>query len=249
MSGIGSLFSGNTPQVQFQPSGFVNTNGFSVSGKGNVTQSPNLTSNIGNLQSTFQQAGSAFGALGATVKPGFSQFRMAGLRDIANQFMAKRSNLQDTLAQRRILGSSFGNSQFSQLAATEAQTKADFEASSYIQELQASYQITQAQYQAQTQGYQTAINQSNIESSTAASLIASNNATAAQIATANAQLQAQAQAGAGNFLGTSLGVAANAFGSKGLFASGGIFGGSSAGGSAAAGDMISAGDAEMLLFA
>src|SRR6185437_6647019 len=97
------------------------------------------------------------------VQPGFSQFRQAGLRDISNTFAANRSNLRDTLAQRRILGSSFANSQFSQQAADEAQTKADFEAKSYLAELEASNKLTQEQFDAATKSFSTAIDQSNIE--------------------------------------------------------------------------------------
>lgn len=240
---MSSLFGGgSTPQVSFTPSGFVNHTGFSVSGQGGVTESPTLQSNIGGLQQTFQNASSAFGALGATVKPGFSQFRLAGLTDIANQFMKQRSNLQDTLAQRRILGSSFANAQFSDLAATEAQTKADFEANSYLQELQASMQTTQAQFTAQAQSYSSAIAQTNIESATAASLTASNNQIGAQIASANAQLQASAQAGAGSFIGSLIGAGASLGGSymtsTGLGSLASALGGSAAaGGGAAASDV------------
>lgn len=232
---MSSLFGGggSSPQVNFQPKGFFNQYGFNVSPSGVVGQSPSLTSNISGLQSTFGNQATAFGNLASTVQPGFSQFRQAGLSDIANQFMAQRSNLKDTLAQRRVLGSSFANSQFSQLAATEAQNKADFEASSYIEELNAQYQLIQSQYAAQAQSYSTAISQSNIESATAASLTATNNQIGAQVAEANARLTAQAQAGAGSFLGTLLGVGTNALGGKGLFSSGGIFGGAGSGGSIA----------------
>ncbi len=208
MSFLKSIFGGgDTPQVQFTPSGFSNPTGFGFGG-GSVSESPTLAGNIGNLQSTFGQAASAFGALGKTVQPGFSQGRMAGLRQISNTFAQNKSNLQDTLAQRRILGSSFANSQFSQQAADEAQTKADFEASSYLQELQASQQLVQQQYNEQTQAFSTAITQSNIESGIAAQLTSSNNQIGAQIASANAQLQAQSQAGAGSFLGTIIGAGA-----------------------------------------
>lgn len=232
MSFLSNLFGGNSaPQIQYTPSGFTNPSGFSVSGSGGVTESPTLFSNIAGIQTASGNAATAFGNLAQTVQPGFSAFRRAGLRQISNTFNANKSNLQDTLAQRRILGSSFANSQFSENAANEAEAKANFEASSYLQELQSQYNLIQAQYTATTQGYTAAINQSNIEASTAAQLTASNNSTAAQIATANAELRAQSQAGAGSFLGTLLGVGTNALGGRGLFSSGGIFGGSSTGGS------------------
>lgn len=248
MSFLKSIFGGGSsaPQINYNPSGIVNPTGFSVSPGGAVSDSSALSSNIGSLQSTFGAQAGALGGLAATVGPGFSQGRQAGLADIANTFMAQRSNLKDSLAQRRILGSSFANSQFSQLAATQAQTQADFEAKSYLDELQAQYQLIQAQYTAQTNQYSTAINQSNIESQTAASLTASNNNIAAQIATANANLQAQAQAGAGSFLGTLIGTGASMLNAKTL--AGGLSGGG-LGGSAAPtifGDIGAAGDAAAL---
>jgi len=226
---------GGTPQANFTPSGISNPTGFSVSGGGKVSDSSTLSSNIGNLQSTFGAASSAFGALGRTVAPGFSAFRQAGLRDITNTFRANRSNLQDTLAQRRILGSSFANSQFSQQAADEADAKAKFEATSYLQELEAYNKLTQEQFDAATKSFSVAIDQSNIESSTAASLTASNNQIAGQIAVANAKLQADAQAGAGSFMGTLLGVGTKALSGGGLFSGGGIFGGAAGAGAAAGG--------------
>lgn len=154
------------------------------------------------------QGGAAYGQLGTTVTPGFSQFRAAGLADIANTAASNMSTLKQNLAQRGVAGSNFANDQITNANATTAQTQADFEASSYLQELSASFQLTQAQYQMQTQAYSTAINQSNIESQTAASLVATNNQIGAQIATANAQLTAQSQAGAGSFLGSLLGAGA-----------------------------------------
>lgn len=206
MSFLSNLFGGNSaPQINYTPSGITNPTGFSIAG-GNVSQSPTLQSNISGLQSTFGQQANALGGLAATVQPGFSQITKAGLQQIGNTFKSNLSNLKDTLAQRRVLGSSFANSQISEAYANEAEQKANFTAQSYLESLQASYQLIQAQYTAQTQGYTAAINQSNIEAATAAQLTAANNTTAAQIATANAQLQAQAQAGAGSFLGTLLGL-------------------------------------------
>lgn len=208
MSFLSNLFGGNNaPQVQFTPSGLSNPTGFNVSG-GNISNSPTLNSNIGGLQQTFSNQASAFGNLAKTVAPGFSQLRKAGLAQIGSTFRANRSNLQQNLAQRRILGSSFANSAFSENAANEAQAKSNFEAQSYLQELQSSMQLVQQQYQAQSQSYSTAINQSNIEAQIGAQLTAQNNQIGSQIAEANAQLTAQSQAGAGSFLGSLIGAGA-----------------------------------------
>lgn len=207
------LTGSNAPQINYTPSGLTNPSGFNVSPTGTVSDSSGLTSNIGALSNTFMQGGAAYGQLASTVQPGFSQFRQAGLADIANTAASNMSTLKQNLAQRGIAGSSFANAQVSNANATFAQQQADFEASSYLQELSASFQLTQAQYQAQTQAYSTAINQSNIESATAAQLVSSNNQISASIASANAQLQAQSQAGAGSFLGSLLSLGAGLGGS------------------------------------
>lgn len=206
---MSSLFGGSTPQVQYTPTGLQNPTGFNVSGGGTVSNSPTLQANIGNLQSTFTQGAGQLGNLAATVAPGFSQFRQAGLADIASAFQSNLSSLNQNLAQRGVAGSSFANSSISNAYANEAQQQANFEANSYLQELSSSFQLTQAQYQMQSQAYSSAINQSNIESQTAANLVATNNQIGAQIATANAQLTAQSQAGLGGFVGSLIGAGSN----------------------------------------
>lgn len=209
MSFLTRAFSGGAPQINYTPGGFTNPTGFSATPTNAagtlVSESPTLSSNIGSLQSTFQSAAGAFQNLASTVAPGFSQFRTAGLRDIANTFMQQRSNLKESLAQRRVLGSSFANSQFNQLAADQAQTEADFEARSYLQELDASNTLIQEQYSTQAQSFSTAINQSNIETQVAANLTAQNNQIGAQIASANAELSAGTIAGNAQLVGTLIG--------------------------------------------
>jgi hypothetical protein len=206
---MSSLFGGGPPQTTFSPAGF-NVNpltGFGVTGRGDPQQSPTLAANIGGLQSTFGAQAGATAALAGTVAPGFSQGRQAGLATLESQRQANLSNLSDNLAQRRILGSSFANSEISNANATFAEQEASFQATSYLQELQAYDTLMQQQYQASTQQYSTYINQSNIESGLAANLAQSNNQIAAQIAMANTQLQAQSQAGTGKLIGTIGGAA------------------------------------------
>lgn len=208
---MSSLFGGGSaPQINFTPQGFSGggLNATFQGGKYNLTQSPALTQQIGQLQSTFGKAAGAFGALGAQVQPGFSQFRQAGLADLSNQQSANLSNLRDSLAQRRILGSSFANASISQANADYDKNRADFIAQSYLQELQASNTFTQEQYQAATQQFATGINQMNFESTMAANLTSQANQVMGQIATQNAQLQAANAAANAQGLGKLLGVGA-----------------------------------------
>lgn len=215
MSFLGSIFgsgSSGAPQIQATTPNF-NTSGYTGSyagGSYNLAPTAGLSNNIGNLQSTFGQAASAFGNLAQTVTPGFSQFRQAGLNQLATNQAANVSNLSQNLAQRRVLGSSFGNASLSQANADYAQNQANFVAQSYLQELQASQQLIQQQYTAQAQQFQVGLNQMNLEASLAAQLSTSASNSMNQVATAQAQLDAQnAQAnasGLGKLVGTVLGL-------------------------------------------
>lgn len=218
-----SFLSGKAPQIStptaFQPPGF-STSGFTGSYSGgsfNVGQTPALSSAVGNLQRTFGQASTAFGDLAKTVQPGFSLFRKAGLDDLTTQQQASRSNLQDSLSQRRILGPSFANSEFSKQDAEFAQKRDQFIARSYLQELQASNQLTQEKFQAATQKFIVGINEMNLEAGIAADLTAKVTASMTSIAEAQAQLDAQAEAGVGQFWGSVASAAiggASAYGSS-----------------------------------
>lgn len=213
MSFLSNLFGGGTPQVNFTPSGVSNPTGFSVSGNGGVSNSSTLSGLVSGLSSTFTNAGNAFGGLLSTVAPNASQARKAGLASITSTFNSNLSNLKGSLAQRNMLGSSFANSAISENAANEASTKANFLASVSQQEFNDSMTAIQSEFEAYSNSYSTAINQSNIETATAASLVASNNQIGAQVASANAELTAQAQQGAGSFLGSILGAGATLGGS------------------------------------
>ena len=202
-----SFLSGKAPQIStptaFQPAGFSSPgiSGSYSGGSFNLTSSTPLSTQIGQLQSTFGKEATAFGNLAGTVTPGFSQFRQAGLADLTTQQQASRSNLQDNLAQRRIMGSSFANAQQSQQDAEFAAKRDQFIAQAYMQELQASNQIIQEQFTAKTQQFSTGINEFNLEAGLAADLSAKATSSMAQVAQAQAQLDAQAQAGVGQFWG------------------------------------------------
>lgn len=245
MSFLGNLFGGGQ-QVNYTPSGISNPTGYSVGPGGGISDSSTLQTNIGQLQSTFGQAANATAGLAATVQPGFSQLRRAGLQQINTTAKANLSTLQNNLAQRRIQGSSFANSQISQANADTEQQKANFTAQAYVDELNASNTLLQQQYQYSASQYSVAINQSNIESSTAASLVSNINSTLASTASVQAELDAKAAAGAGSAVGTVLGLGTGGGNTVGgsLVSSAGtglssLFGGSTAA-TATAGDVTSA---------
>jgi hypothetical protein len=240
-------FGSSAPQINYKPGGF-NAGGIGAymggGGNYNLKESSGLQSQVGQLQSTFGQQASALGNLAQTVAPGFSLFRQAGLADIAGQGQANIANLRDTMAQRRILGSSFANSQISQANADIEKQRTDFIAQSYLQELNASNRLIQEQYHAATQQFQVGINQMNFEAGIAADLTKSANSAMASVATAQAKLDqesamANAQ-GMGQLAGTALGMVASPaagaalFGSTPQYGGGNILGGDAYGGSSSA---------------
>jgi hypothetical protein len=200
---------GGAPKINFTPGGF-NAGGINASFSGggyNISEGPGLAGNLASLQQTYGNEAAAFGKLAGTVQPGFSQFRRAGLSDLATQQKRNLSNLSTNLSQRRILGSSFANSQVSQANADYEKNRADFIAQSYLQELQASTTLTQQQFEASSKQFMVAINQSNLEAGLAAQLTGSANAALSSVAKAQAELDAQAAAGSGKLLGTILSMA------------------------------------------
>jgi hypothetical protein len=224
-------FGSSAPQINYKPGGFFSgglTAMPGAAGNYHVTESAALKDQIGKLQSTFGQQASDLANLRGTVAPGFSLFRQAGLADIAGQGQQNISNLRDSLAQRRVLGSSFANSSLSQAQADVEKQRTDFIAQSYLQELSASNQLIQEQYQAATQQFSVGINQMNFEAGIAAQLTQSANSTMASVATAQAQLDQQSAqanaAGLGSAIGYGVGLATTGVGSL----SGPAYGGGSA---------------------
>lgn len=209
MSFLGNLFGGNdAPQINYTPSGF-NAGGLNATFSGNnynIAPSDARTSAVGQIASTFASQNQQLGALRAGVQPGFSAFRQAGMATLQNQQAAGIGNLRDSLAQRRILGSSFASDAITRANLDYAQQQANFQAQSYLQELQANQQLIQQQYTAARGQFQTGLDELNLEAGLAADLTGRASQSMASIAQANAQLQAQSQAGAGQFLGTLLGL-------------------------------------------
>lgn len=223
MSFLSNMFGGGSSALQnFQPAGFQ-TGGVSATfggGKYNINQSPAMTQQIGQLQSTFGQQAQAFGNLAQTVQPGFSQMRQAQLSDLSTQQQALKSNLQQNLAQRRILGSSFAQNTLTQADAEYQKQRDQVIAQSYLAELNASNQLIQEQYQAASQQFAVGINQMNFDSGLAAQLTSQATSSMAAMAAAQAQLDAKSAAGVGSFIGSILTAPSTSIIGKGLTAAG-----------------------------
>jgi hypothetical protein len=205
-------FGSSAPQIGYQPGGFRSPGISATRGAGgnyNIRESAALQQQIGSLQSTFGQQASDLAALRGTVAPGLSQFRQAGLSDIATQGQANVSNLRDQLAQRRVLGSSFANSQISQANADIEKQRTDFIAKSYLEELSASNQLIQEQYQASANQFQVGINQMNFEAGLAAQLTQSANQVSGNIAMAQAKLDQESAMANAAGIGKAIGYGAS----------------------------------------
>lgn len=208
----------SAPKINFTPPSFSGggINATFSGNKYNLGVSPERSNAVGQVASTFGQAAGAFGALGQTVKPGFSLFRQAGLSDLQTQQQAAQSNLSENMAQRRVLGSSFASDAASRQDAEFAKQRDDFIAQSYLQELQASNQLTQEQFQASVQQFQTGLTEMNFEAGIAADLTGRASSAMAGIAQAQAQLDAQSAQGWAKMVGGALTAPATSILGKGI---------------------------------
>ncbi len=82
-------------------------------------------------------------ALQAGLQPGFGKVTQARRNAIENARLKATGDLRDTLARRRIEGSSFGNASVSQAEAEFAKATAEADAQSYLEELDATTKIIQ----------------------------------------------------------------------------------------------------------
>lgn len=85
------------------------------------------------------------------VAPGFSDLRTQRLKAIEDARQATTSNLKDSLARRRVSGSSFGNDAISRTNAEFTKQKSQAIAESFLQEVDATLQILDFQGKVTTQ--------------------------------------------------------------------------------------------------
>jgi len=168
--------------------------------------------------------------LRGTIKPGFSEFRQAGLANIANTFGRARGNLRDSAARRRIAGSSFATAELSRLAAEEGQAGAGFEAQSFLAELQANAELLSSEQANILQGIGTELAELGLVTGVGVQLadLVSRQTQFAQ------EFAAKSAGGRGKLFGTLLGFAGSVLGGPigGMAGSalGGLIGGGGGGG-------------------
>lgn len=190
-------------------------------------------------------------ALRETLTPGFSGLRAASSRAIDRSKNTAIGNLRQTLSQRRVLGSSFGEQALISAEREFAEAQAANQAQSFLAELQANQQILQQESAQVNQALQTELQELGIAAGQNAELARLNTEVAKFNADMDARESAAGASGLGSLLNTGLGFAAlgGAFGggaagaaSTSATGAGGIFNGggglASAGGSSGFGSLF-----------
>lgn len=167
-------------------------------------------------------------ALRATLAPGFSDLRDASRTAIDRSRNTAIGNLRQTLSQRRVLGSSFGEQALVSAEREFAEAQAATSAQSFLAELQANQQILQQE----TAQINTALNRELAELGIASGQNLALAELNTQVSTFNAEMKAKESAagasGLGNLLGLGLGAAFTPLGGT---LAGGLLGSSAIGGS------------------
>ena len=174
-------------------------------------------------------------ALRATLTPGFSDLRAASSRAIDRSRNTAIGNLRQTLSQRRVLGSSFGEQALVSAEREFAEAQSASQAQSFLAELQANQQILAHESAQVNQALQLELQELGIATGQNAELARLNTEVAKFNADMDARESAAKGSGIGSLLGTGLGFA---FGGPAGAAIGGSLGGSLGGGGAGFGGSI-----------
>lgn len=194
-----------------------------------VTSTPERQGLVSGLQNTFTDQANYFRNLATSFKPGFGALTdkltsanrgltESALSSLENRRRAAIGNLQENLASRRVLGSSFGMDALSRseaewekqkqdVMATSASREADIQYQSFLKEFDIFNTLNQQAYQSSMNGIMTALNEMNLQADIGAKMAGQ----ASNIVQSNAQfaeqLKAQSALGWGMFSGQMAGLA------------------------------------------
>lgn len=139
--------------------------GISVDKKGNV-----VTGRTGYAQSLIDQLRTAggdavggFNALLGQVNPGFGKLTDARVGAITNARERTTSDLRDSLARRRIAGSSFANDSIARTEAEFGQAEATARAESFLEELDTTAKLLDQRFKVQDEVVMKELTQTNFE--------------------------------------------------------------------------------------
>lgn len=195
---------------------------------GTVTLDPNSDRGqaIAGLTNAANTAADTLSGLYDTVKPGFNDLLSARLAQINDASRKAVGDLRQSLAERRIMGSSFGQSTIDRANAEFSRQRDQAIADNFLKSLEAQRQLTADTLNARVKAFQPKLDELNLETGLAQQLGAQGSQQLNQNAMFNAQQQTAANASGLNALGSVLGTALG-FG-KSLFTGGlGGFGGGS----------------------
>ena len=186
---------------QLQSSGFSGgglTGTTSPDGIFSVRQSAPRRRNLRNLANASLDAAGEIGTLREGLAPGFGQVTSARLNAIGDRRRAAIGNLRDNLARRRLAGSSFAADALSRAEAEFGREEANARAQGFLEELDANANLLTREAALRAQGFQTFVNNANLNAELAqrGQQILSNNAGTI------ADLEARAAAGRGQFAGS-----------------------------------------------
>lgn len=116
-----------------------------ISGKNNfkLKSSPERKALIDSITDIQNKGAAELTGVRDQVRPGFSEFRRAGLEEIGTRARQSIGNLRDNLARRRVLGSSFAGDAIQRAEREFAQEESEFAAATTLQELDVFTQLTQ----------------------------------------------------------------------------------------------------------
>lgn len=239
------------PLQNFSPTN-INTGGFSFSGKDLISggSTPERLNLIGQISGLFGNQATQVAGLRPGLETGFSQLRTslspaslnasltARLKQIEDARIRSTGDLRENLSNRRVLGSSFGmnalsraDAEFGRLseqavAETELAKReaAIQEATTKLQEIDATKQLISEEFALRRESVNTFINNLNVEAQIATQL--ASNATSALSANAQMQsklLQQEADQTRSN-VSSIVGLGARIINPFGIFGAGGLFG-------------------------
>lgn len=206
--GLGKLFGGNekpaaAPIQQFRPTG-ITAGGLTSSVSGDnltITPSAERLGLVRNLAGGFTNEADALAGLRDRVTPGFSDLRTSRLQQIEDARKAAIGNLRENMARRRVLGSSFGQDALTRAELEFGRAKESTAAESFLQELDATNQLVQQEFQARRGAFEAGLNDLNLQADVATKLAAGASAQLGANARLEAELAAKEAAGKGKFFG------------------------------------------------
>lgn len=108
-----------------------------------ITSSPERKALIDSVSNLLEEGAGELEGIREQVRPGFSEFRRAGLEAIGTRARSSIGNLRESLARRRVLGSSFAGDAIQRAEREFAQEESEFAAATTLQELDVFTQLTQ----------------------------------------------------------------------------------------------------------